>query len=146
MKAVVRKVGNSLGVLIPRAIAESWGVREGDMLQIDDKGLWPMPRGPVGQQALDVLKRQIAGEVLAQFPLGVIREKSLANLARWKKSGAWCEAYDTWFALLKNPDDGRLYKAMLGMDDEANRLRQSMPFVGLLPAQTLRKLREKAAA
>ena len=32
MKAPLRRVGNSLGIIIPRAILQSWNVREGDAL------------------------------------------------------------------------------------------------------------------
>jgi hypothetical protein len=35
---------------------------------------------------------------------------------------------------------------MLGRDDDATRLRQSMPFVGLLPQKEVRRLHEEAAA
>jgi bifunctional DNA-binding transcriptional regulator/antitoxin component of YhaV-PrlF toxin-antitoxin module len=146
MKVTVRKVGNSLGVLIPKSIAESWGISERDTLEIDDDGVHsPSTPGPVGQQRLDILKRQIAAEVLARFSVEIIRARSLENLARWKRSGVWNEAYDAWFAILSSGDETTLYKSMLGTDDESNRLRQSMPFVGLLPKEQLRRLREEAA-
>jgi antitoxin component of MazEF toxin-antitoxin module len=145
VKVTVRKVGNSLGVLIPKAIVDAWGVGLNDTLEIDREGIRPLRGGPVGQDRLDKLKRDIAAEVLAQFPVDVIRRKSLHNLARWKKSGNWSRTYDAWTAILHDPDDGRLYKAMLGGDDESNRLRQSMPFVGLLGDEDLGRLREKAA-
>jgi hypothetical protein len=35
---------------------------------------------------------------------------------------------------------------MLGRDERANRLRQSPPYVGLLPREEVRKLNEEAAA
>jgi hypothetical protein len=35
---------------------------------------------------------------------------------------------------------------MIGTDDDSNRLRQSMPFAGLLAPEDLQRLREKAAA
>ena len=37
MKVDVRKIGNSLGVILPRPVLESWGVGEGDQLEVTDK-------------------------------------------------------------------------------------------------------------
>lgn len=45
----------------------------------------------------------------------------------------WVSVFDEWNELLKSEDDGRLYAAMLGRDENAVRLRQLMPCVGLLP-------------
>jgi hypothetical protein len=98
------------------------------------------------QAALDVLKRAIALEVATRHTAEEIRRRSAANLARWKHSGMWSNAYDEWDDIVSSNDDGRLYAAMLGQDERANRLRQSMPFVGMLPDRVLARLREDAAA
>lgn len=37
------------------------------------------------------------------------------------------------------------HTVMLGRDERANRLRQSPPYVGLLPREAVRKLNEEAA-
>ena len=75
-----------------------------------------------------------------------IRAQSLANLHRWKKAGSWISAYDEWKAILESDDDGELFAAMLGRDERSNRLRQSAPYVGLLPADVVRQLNEEASA
>jgi hypothetical protein len=86
---------------------------------------------------LDDLKRSIA--------LAVVRDFT-ANLHRWKNQGMWVSAYDEWQALAEQPGDGALYAAMLGCDENAVRLRQSAPFVGLLSPESIRALNEQAAA
>ena len=48
--------------------------------------------------------------------------------------------------IARRGDDGELFAAMLGHDDTATRLRESMPFVGLLPQSEVRRLHEEAAA
>ena len=84
-------------------------------------------------------------EVIARHSPAEIRQRSLANLERWKRAGVWCSAYDEWRDIARANDDGELFAAMLGQDDRANRIRQSMPFVGMLPANVLARLREEAA-
>jgi len=68
----------------------------------------------------------------------------LANLYRWKKQGTWGPAYAEWQAIAQSEDDGELFYVMLGRDENSVRLRQSMPFVGLLPQDEVRKLNEEA--
>src|SRR5215469_16880244 len=68
-----------------------------------------------------------------------------ANLHRWKQHGVWGRAYEEWRDIASDQDDGRLYAVMLGRDEVAVRMRQSAPFVGLLPKQEVRRLNEKAA-
>jgi len=74
-----------------------------------------------------------------------IRAKSLANLRRWNEAGVWVSAYDEWDAIMRDRDDGVLFSAMLGRDERATRLRQSMPYAGLLPRDEVRRINEKAA-
>jgi antitoxin component of MazEF toxin-antitoxin module len=143
MKLTVRRIGNSLGVIIPRAMLDSWGVAEGDQLDLDERAIRP----PVaGHANLDDLKHSIAMEVVRRFGAPQIRAQILANLHRWKKSGTWVSAYDEWKAIAETGDDGTLFAAMLGKDETALRLRQSMPFVGLLPRDVVRELNEEASA
>jgi hypothetical protein len=40
---------------------------------------------------------------------------------------------------VQSEDDGELFSVMLGREDNAVRLRQSMPFVGLLPQEEVGK-------
>ena len=146
MKVGIRKIGNSLGVILPRSVLESWGVDEGDQLEATDKGVHPRRRGGLAPRALDELKRSIALAVVRDFSPTQIRAQILANLHRWRKQGAWVSAYDEWRDIARRGDDGELFAAMLGHDDTATRLRESMPFVGLLPQSEVRRLHEEASA
>jgi len=144
MKIRVRQIGNSLGVIIPRPMLKRWGLVAGDSLDLTSDGIRPpVPRN--GQDRLDEFKRNLALEVVRRNSVDDIRRRSLDNLQRWKRNGVWCSAYDEWRRILENGDDGKLFAAMMGRDQEANRLRQSPPYMGLLPSSVLEKLREEEA-
>lgn len=145
MKIRVRRVGNSLGVLIPKATLESWGVGEGDELELSGHSIRPPVRGGFSHQQLDELRRSIALAVVRRHTAREIRAQILANLHRWRHRGVWGRAYEEWEGIASASDDGRLFAAMLGRDEEAVRLRQSAPFVGLLPKEEVRRLNEEAA-
>ena len=143
---MLRRVGNSVGVIIPKATLEQWGVKEGDSLELSDRYIRP-PRSRAGSQdELDELKRRLAVAVTARCTANEIRAQSLANLERWQNAGSWVSAYDEWRQLLLTGDDGALFAAMLGRDERSNRLRQSPPYVGLLPRDEVRALNEEASA
>ena len=142
----IRRIGNSLGVIVPREMLNAWGVREGGTLEGDNAGIWPPGRKPRGHAELDELKRRISLEVLARHKPAGIRRRSLENLARWKKSGVWCGAYDEWLEILEHGSDQALFGAMAGTDDRGNRLRQSPPYAGMLPRDVLERLREEISA
>jgi antitoxin component of MazEF toxin-antitoxin module len=146
MKLTLRRVGNSLGVILPKAVLRTWGLQEGDTLELTESGIRPSSHTGFSQQALDELKRDLALAVVRRFTPREIRAQSLANLHRWKRQGMWVTAYDEWRELIERGDDGELYAAMLGRDERANRLRQSPPYAGLLSREEVRKLNEKAAA
>lgn len=146
MKVTIRRIGNSLGVIVPRAILQKWGVGEGDALDLTARGIRPVTHRGLSHPALDELKRSIALAVVRQFTPKEIRAQILANLHRWRRQGAWVSAYDDWQEIAERGDDGELFAAMLGRDDEATRLRQSMPFVGLLSQEEVRRLHEEASA
>ncbi len=57
----------------------------------------------------------------------------------------WNSAYGEWKELLEHADDGKLFAALLGRDQNSNRLRQSPPYVGMLPRDEVRRLNEEAA-
>jgi len=145
MKVRIRRVGNSLGLLLPKAILEAWGVGEGDELQLTERGIRPPARGGLSHQRLDDLRRSIALAVVQRHSAREIRAQILANLHRWKARGVWGGAYEEWQFLASGSDDGQLFAAMLGRDQEAIRLRQSAPFVGLIPKDEVRRLNEEAA-
>jgi antitoxin component of MazEF toxin-antitoxin module len=144
MKIKLRQVGNSLGVILPKEILNRWSVEEGDELEFTEKGLRPAARGGLPHEALDELKRSIALAVARDFTPRQIRAQALANLTRWKSQGTWGPAYDEWKDIALSQDDGVLYQAMLSRDENSTRLRQSMPFVGLLSRDEVRKLNEEA--
>jgi antitoxin component of MazEF toxin-antitoxin module len=146
MKLTIRRIGNSLGILLPKPALEAWGVTEGDELELTKRGIRPAARGGLSHQALDELKRRIALAVVRSFTPREIRAQMLANLHQWKKQGTWGPAYDEWQAIAQSEDDGTLFAAMLGRDENAVRLRQSMPGVGLLPEAEVRKLNEEAGS
>ena len=146
MKLGIRRIGNSLGVILPKPLLESWAVGEGDQVEATDKGLRPRAKGGLAPWALDELKRSIALAVARDFTPSQIRAQILANLHRWREQGVWVSAYDEWREIARRGDDGELFAAMLGRDDTATRLRESMPFVGLLAQSEVRRLHEEAAA
>lgn len=145
MKIRLRRVGNSLGVLIPKATLESWGVGEGDELQLTEHGIRPPARGGFSHRELDDLRLSLAMAVVRRHTAREIRAKIVANLHRWKQQDSWVSAYDEWNHIARSEDDGALFAAMLGRDENAVRLRQSMPYVGLLSQQEVRELYEEAA-
>ena len=141
MDLTIRRIGNSLGVIIPKSLLERWGVGEGDALHAGEQGI--APRREVRKADLDELRLARAHEVVRRFSTREIRAKSLANLHRWKSIGSWGPVYDEWLAIVSDGDDGRLYAAMLGRDETATRLRQSPPYVGLLPPEVVQAMNEK---
>jgi antitoxin component of MazEF toxin-antitoxin module len=145
MKLVIRRVGNSLGVLLPKSMLDSWGLGEHDNLKVTERGIRPPKNNVFGHQALDEHKRAIALAVVRLFTPQEIRAQCLANLHRWKRCGSWVSAYDEWHDLIERGGDAELFAAMLGRDEQSNRLRQSPPYVGLLPREEVRKLNEEAA-
>jgi Antidote-toxin recognition MazE, bacterial antitoxin len=145
MKVPLRRIGNSLGVLLPKATLEAWGLREGDSLNLTERGLHPPARGGFTHQELDEHRRALSLAIVRRFTPREIRAQVLANLHRWRAQGVWGEAYREWQDIARSEDDGGLFAAMLGRDENAIRLRQSAPFVGLLPKDEVRRLNEEAA-
>ena len=146
MKLAIRRVGNSLGIILPKATLETWKLGEGDHLELTARDIHPATSRMSSHEILDEHKRNLAIAVVSRFAPKLIRAHSLANLHRWKKSGAWVSAYDEWQRILEKADDGELFAAMLASDDFSNRLRQSPPYVGLLPRDIVKALNEEAAA
>jgi hypothetical protein len=94
---------------------------------------------------LDVVKHKIAREVLARFTIAEIKERSLANIRRWRANGTSGQAYDTWERLAMDPDDSKMIAVMVGDGEYSNQLRQSPPFVGMLDKEVVRKINEEIA-
>jgi len=146
MKLQVRRIGNSLGVILPKSTLAGWGVGVGDALELTERGIRPAAPAGSSHLKLDELKRSLSLAVIRRCTPREIRAQSLANLYRWKSQGTWVSAYDEWTEILENRSDGALFAAMLGRDDQSNRLRQSMPYVGLLPQEEVKKIYEEAGA
>ena len=113
-------------------------------MELSERGLRPPKRRASSQERLDELKRQLAVAVVREFSPREIRAQSLANLHRWKLQGTWVSAYEEWREILESGSDGALFAAMLGRDEDSNRLRQSLPFVGLLSQERVREIYEEA--
>ncbi len=145
MKVRIRRVGNSLGVLLPKALLDTWGLGEGDELELTERGILPPARGGFSHGELDNLRLSVSMAVIRRHTAREIRAKILANLHRWKRQDSWVSAYDEWNDIARSDDDGVLFAAMLGRDENAVRLRQSMPYVGMLAQQDVKKLYEEAA-
>jgi antitoxin component of MazEF toxin-antitoxin module len=146
MKLAIRRIGNSLGIIIPKATLDAWGLEEGGHLELTEQLIRPVSQRLPAHQVLDEHKRRLAAAVASRCTAQQIRAQSLANLHRWKNSGVWLSAYSEWEQILRRGDDGELFAVLLGRDDRANRLRQSPPYVGLLPREEVRRLNEEAAA
>jgi antitoxin component of MazEF toxin-antitoxin module len=145
MKLEVRRIGNSLGVIVPKQTLQNWGVGEGDFLELNERGIRPFRKSGSSHEVLDELKLKLSCEVVSRYSPNLIRAQGLATLSRWKKSGAWVSAYAEWQVILESASDGELFAVMLGRDDNSNRLRQSPPYVGLLPREVVTRLNEEAA-
>ena len=146
MRLIIRRIGNSLGVILPRSTLAAWKLGEGDYVELTDRAIRPPSRRLSAHEILDEHKRKLAAAVASGFPPALIRAHSLANLHRWKQNGAWVSAYDEWQRILEHGSDGELFTAMLGRDEQSTRLRQSAPYVGLLRREDVRRLNEEAAA
>jgi antitoxin component of MazEF toxin-antitoxin module len=144
MRIRIRRVGNSLGIILPRSALEAWRLGEGDHLELTERAIRP-PGKSSSVDVLDELKRKLAEAVVSRCPPNLIRAHSLANLHRWREQGVWVSAYEEWRKILQSGDDGRLFSAMLGRNEHANRLRQSPPYAGLLPRAVVERLNEEAA-
>ncbi len=146
MKVPLRRIGNSLGVLLPRATLDAWGLGEGDALELSERGLRPVGRAGFLHPELDELRRTMALAIVSQFTPAQIRAQILANLYRWKRQGTWVSAFDEWRIVAEGDDDGELFETLLGRDERAVRLRQSAPYAGLLSQEQVRRLNEEATA
>jgi hypothetical protein len=112
---------------------------------LSDHNLRPPPLRSA-QQKLDELKRSLSLEVIKTCTPAQIRAQSLANMFRWKSQGTWNSVYEEWTDICNRGHDGELLAVMLGQDDRSNRLRQSMPYVGLLTDAQVKTIYEDARA
>jgi antitoxin component of MazEF toxin-antitoxin module len=146
MKLVIRRIGNSLGVILPKPTLDAWGIHEGEHLELTDRDIRPEARGGFSTEQLDEHKRRLAAAVVSRFTAQHIRAHGLGNLHRWKANGVWNSAYDQWKRLLEREDDGELFALMLGRDERSNQMRQSPPYVGMLSREDVGRLNEETAS
>jgi antitoxin component of MazEF toxin-antitoxin module len=62
-----RRIGNSLGIIVPKSALHAWGLGEGDTLELTTRGIGP----PRQRDAHDVLvehKRKLAAAVATRIP------------------------------------------------------------------------------
>ena len=145
MKLLVRRIGNSLGIILPKPALDAWGISEGEHLDLTERGIRPTARGGFSTEQLDDHKRRLAAAVVSSFTAKHIRAHGLGNLHRWKANGMWNSAYGEWKRVLESADDGELFALMLGRDERSNQMRQSPPYVGMLSRDDVRRLNEEAA-
>ena len=146
MKLVIRRIGNSLGVILPKPTLDAWGIHEGEHLELTDRDIRPEARGGFSTEQLDEHKRRLAAAVVSRFTAQHIRAHGLGNLHRWKANGVWNSAYDQWKRLLEREDDGELFALRLGRDERSNQMRQSPPYVGMLSREDVGRLNEETAS
>lgn len=101
--------------------------------------------GGFSHEELDEHRLTLARAVVQRHTPKQIRGKILENLARWQRQGTWGPAYDEWRKIAQSEDDEVLLAVMLGRDENAVRLRQSGPYVGLLPQEEVRAINEETA-
>src|SRR5258706_4670774 len=104
MKATLRRIGNSIGIIIPKTILDAWNMREGNALHVSVEGIFPGNR-MAAHELLDEQKRKLAAAVAAGFTPRQIRAHSLANLHRWRESRGWVSADDQWEKHLASAPD-----------------------------------------
>jgi prevent-host-death family protein len=110
---------------------------------VEDADSTPAPSHQNAQDALDAVKHRHSCAVLAAFPLSDIKRRSMENIERWRAHGVTGGAYDEWAALIQGSDDLAMIRAMVGLDEKSNQLRQSPPYVGMLPKSVVEELHEK---
>jgi prevent-host-death family protein len=103
------------------------------IMAVENPSAASLPSTPNAQEALDALKHRLSCAVLANFPLEEIRRRSMENIARWRANGVTGGSYDEWTAIIQDSDDLAMIRAMVGLDEKSNQLRQSIPYVGMLP-------------
>lgn len=62
----------------------------------------------------------------------MVRRLAVDNLARWKQRGVSCRGYREWERILATASDGELAELLIAEGENADFLRQSTPFAGVL--------------
>ena len=144
MKIKIRRVGNSLGILLPKEVLLGWGLSEGDSLELGLNGIRPTQRTPRRKHELGELSRSMGLAVIRQFTAREIRAQMRISLRERRQQYNWDANCAEWEILARSKDDGALFAAMLGRDERAINQRQYMPYIDLLSAAQQRAFREGA--
>jgi hypothetical protein len=87
---------------------------------------------------------EIIASGLSNHPEWITQARS--NLDRWKRLNAdapgLLRCYDEWLDLLDQPVD-RIREILTSRTDEGQRLRQNSPFAGVLPPQTIWRIKQE---
>jgi hypothetical protein len=95
-------------------------------------------------ERLDKFRLRIAQTVLEHYPIHEIRSYCLKILSDWKANGVSYVSNIEWENIMLNGTDDEVIYAMTSEDQEpANRLRQSSPYIGMLSAEHMDKLRQE---
>ena len=133
MRLTVRRIGNSLGVIVPKARLTSWGVSEGGELERTEHAIRPVSK-QAGHEARDRPEFSIALEVGRHFSARPIPHSLPATPTRLRWRAPWAAPYDEWLAIAKSRSDGALFAARLGRVENADRRRRALP-VGVVIVQ-----------
>lgn len=104
---------------------------------------WKRTEGQAGKPRHEGRRLEASQLIVERFPMSAIREKSIENLKRWRSQGTWNRAYGEWLQLMLVGSDAEIVAVMTGEDQNAVRLRASMPYVGLLDKETVWSLKQK---
>lgn len=73
MKLTIRRIGNSMGVILPKSMLDRWGLGEGDALELTGRGIRPPGNPGLSHERLDEHKRALALAVVRRFTPQEIR-------------------------------------------------------------------------
>jgi prevent-host-death family protein len=116
------------------------------VMSVEDARPTPPHTAVNAQEELDAVKHRLSCTVLATFPLAEIKRRSLENIERWRANGVSSGAYDEWAAIIQSVNDLEMIAAMVSLDQKSNQLRQSIPYVGMLPKSVVEQLNEKISS
>jgi hypothetical protein len=92
---------------------------------------------------LDEIKRRRAMAILKVATMATIRDIGLANISRWISQGVCCSAFEEWTTLLTHGSDDEIKEIMTSTSQNANRLRQSPPYVGILDEKMSKEIAQR---
>lgn len=93
--------------------------------------------------ALYDLRLRIAHAVLKEADLKEIRSHSLSNLTLWRTMDRWTDLHEKWHDMIISFSDLQIVLVMTSANANADRLRSSPPYVGIIDRETRHRLLEK---